>query len=1018
LSTATETSARPKDLTGGVGLFLRARSILKTVVFLAVVLASDAGAQTAALEGRPITRVTYQPPMRSLDPLDLARLEVFKVGAPFHSADAATAIDRLFATGRFGDIQIHASPDGPGVAVRIDTVNTWFVGHIAVQGKVSSPPSREELSNATRLALGTRFRAEDLATAERNVHNLLERNGLYEHTVEVRTKDNPEIQQRDIAIIITMGHRAKYEAPIISGNTKLPDSTIIRATGWRLRFIGWWRKVTQNRNRTGINGILKKYQQQERLTAKVEPRPPIYHPATRRLQPQLEIDAGPKVTVRAVETKVSNKILKRYVPVFQEQIVDRDLLVEGARTLRDYFQSQGYFETQVDFKIRDQDPEHTVIEYVIVRGARHKLVSVDIVGNRYFSVEDIRERMFLAPASFSLRHGRYSEEFVEKDIDTISNLYKSNGFREVEVTPDVEDDYQGKSGEIAVRMRVREGPQYSIAKLKLEGMDSLDVNDLRQRLGSTEGQPFSETTITADQNLILTECYRLGFPKADFHWSATPATTPNQVELVYSVTEGRRELIRDVITTGIQTTRPQVLNRVLQFKPGDPLSLVALADAQRKLYQLGLFSKIDMAIQNPDGETEHKHILYDIQESSRYSIALGVGAELARIGGTTNDLSTPAGATGFSPRFSLDLSRLNFLGIGHSISLRGRVSNLEQLASFNYLAPRFRNVEGRNITFTALFDASRDVRTFSSRREEASVQLSQQLSKPSNLLLRFAYRRVTTGDVAIPALLVPQLLQPVRIGIISSIYVQDRRDNPADTHQGIYNTVDAGVSSGLFGSQRSFVRILARNATYHRITRNVVLARQTSFGVVVPFRVAADLSVSDSIPLPERFFGGGSVTHRGFPENQAGPRDVGTPAGTGGLATSPTGFPLGGNAELFNSIELRFPLIGSNISGVVFHDAGNIYSNFSHISFRSSQGNISDFDYMVHAVGLGIRYKTPLGPVRADLAYSINPPSYLGFKGTVQELLACGPGNTTGACQSVPNQISHFQFFFSIGQTF
>src|SRR6185312_3414913 len=266
---------------------------------------------------------------------------------------------------------------------------------------------------------------------------------------------------------------------------------------------------------------------------------------------------------------------------------------------------------------------------------------------------------------------------------------------------------------------------------------------------------------------------------------------------------------------GIQTTRPQVLNRVLQFKPGDPLSLVALADAQRKLYQLGLFSKIDMAIQNPDGETEHKHILYDIQESSRYSIALGVGAELARIGGTTNDLSTPAGATGFSPRFSLDLSRLNFLGIGHSISLRGRVSNLEQLASFNYLAPRFRNVEGRNITFTALFDASRDVRTFSSRREEASVQLSQQLSKPSNLLLRFAYRRVTTGDVAIPALLVPQLLQPVRIGIISSIYVQDRRDNPADTHQGIYNTVDAGVSSGLFGSQRSFVRILARNATYH-----------------------------------------------------------------------------------------------------------------------------------------------------------------------------------------------------------
>jgi outer membrane protein insertion porin family len=103
---------------------------------------------------------------------------------------------------------------------------------------------------------------------------------------------------------------------------------------------------------------------------------------------------------------------------------------------------------------------------------------------------------------------------------------------------------------------------------------------------------------------------------------------------------------------------------------------------------------------------------------------------------------------------------------------------------------------------------------------------------------------------------------------------------------------------------------------------------------------------------------------------------------------------------------------------VVFHDAGNIYRSFGAISFRASQRDLNDFDYMVHAVGFGIRYKTPLGPVRGDLAYSINPPSYLGFKGTVQELLGCGPGVTTGACQTVQNRISHFQFFFSIGQTF
>src|SRR5262249_25050776 len=147
------------------------------------------------------------------------------------------------------------------------------------------------------------------------------------------------------------------------------------------------------------------------------------------------------------------------------------------------------------------------------------------------------------------------------------------------------------------------------------------------------------------------------------------------------------------------------------------------------------------------------------------------------------------------------------------------LSNLQQMGSFSYLAPRFRNVEGRNITFTTLYDNSRDVRTFSSKREEASVQISQQLSKPSNLLIRFAYRRVSTGNVVIPTLLVPQLLQPLRIGMLSANYVQDRRDNSADAHRGIYNTVDVGLASNAFGSQRSFGRALVRNATYHQITK-------------------------------------------------------------------------------------------------------------------------------------------------------------------------------------------------------
>jgi outer membrane translocation and assembly module TamA len=338
------------------------------------------------------------------------------------------------------------------------------------------------------------------------------------------------------------------------------------------------------------------------------------------------------------------------------------------------------------------------------------------------------------------------------------------------------------------------------------------------------------------------------------------------------------------------------------------------------------------------------------------------------------------------------------------------------------LQPRFRNAEGRNLTYTILFDNSLDVRTFASKREEASVQLSQEFSKSLTGLFRFAYRRVSVSSVVIPVLLVPQLLQPVRLGILSANFVQDRRDNPADPHQGIYNTADIGVTGRFFGSQRSFGRVLVRNATYYRLTRNIVLARQTQFGVIRPFSAPPGVSAQESVPLPERFFGGGADSLRAFPYNQAGPRDTGMPLVPGGPASQPTGFPLGGNALLFNNVELRFPFLGENIQGVVFHDMGNVYSSLSSMSLRFHQKNLQNFDYAVHAVGFGIRYKTPIGPIRGDLAYTINPPSFVGFKGTPVQLLQCNPSLPVSGlpsfCQAVPQSISHFQFFFSIGQTF
>jgi outer membrane protein insertion porin family len=263
---------------------------------------------------------------------------------------------------------------------------------------------------------------------------------------------------------------------------------------------------------------------------------------------------------------------------------------------------------------------------------------------------------------------------------------------------------------------------------------------------------------------------------------------------------------------------------------------------------------------------------------------------------------------------------------------------------------------------------------------------------------------VNVNELKISPLLLPHIVQSVRIGMLSANFIQDRRDDPTDAHKGMYNTLEFGYASRAFGSQAEFIRLLVRNATYHRITKKIILARETSFGVQPAFRVAANTDASDPIPLPERFYGGGGNSLRAFPENQAGPRD---PA---------TGFPLGGSALFFNNTEVRFPLIGETINGVLFHDMGNVFDKLSNMSLRFNQKNATDFGYTVHAVGAGVRYRTPIGPLRLDLAYSVNPPKFNGFGGTYEQLVQCSVNGTCGS--PTLQRVSHFQFFFSIGQAF
>lgn len=919
-----------------------------------------------------------------------------RIGAPLSLADVRAAIGALYATGRYHDIAVEAQPSGEGVELRIVTEFNYFVSGVNIDG-ADDPPSREQLRTASKIELGALFTENRMEPATVNLLERLRSNGLYGAQVSYHVDFSPSTEEANIYFQISPAARARFDGVELVG-TLLPE-TVGRTAGWRrsLFFIHLpgWRELTEQRLQSGIEKVQNSVQKGNHLAARVTLENLSYHPDTNRVTPSLRIDSGPELEVNVSGAKLSTGRLRQLIPIYEERTVDRSLLLEGQQNLLEYFQGQGYSQAEVNFDQSEADKDRSVIDYSVVRGLRSKLVNLRITGNSYFDTLTVRERLLMTPASFVRYHwGRFSPRMLQQDTNAILELYRANGFKDAQVASTKNDEYKGKRGNLSVVLEIKEGPQWIVHGLEIEGVLPADDAYLRSVIRSIPGEPYSEANIAADRDSILNYYFNNGYQNATFDWTQSAGPLPTHVDLHFVVRPGKQQFVRNVFVRGLEYTRSSLVASRILLAPKDPISQDRITESQQKLYDLGIFSKVQTAIQNPDGDEDSKNVIFHLDEASKYSFNTGFGAELARIGGGVTTFDAPAGRTAFTPNVTVGLSRLNFLGLGHIVSVQTLFSTLEQRVGVTYQAPQLAGHQNLALTFSGLYDDSSDVRTFTSHRVEGSVELAQKLSRGNTLQYGYTIRRVTIplDTLKISPELIPIFSSPDRAGIISMSYIQDRRDDPTDSHRGYLNTIDLGMAWKYFGSGTDYRRIVLRNSTYHRIGRDMVLARSTQFGWI-------DGQGGTEIPFAERFFSGGASTNRAFPDNQAGPRDL------------ETGFPLGGTAFLFNNTELRFPLIGDNVGGVLFHDIGNVYSDINAINMHFSQRDIQDFKYAVNSFGFGIRYRTPIGPVRVDFSVSPDAPRFFGFSGTRDQLL-------DGTGKLVNQSINWFQFHFSLGQTF
>ena len=426
-------------------------------------------------------------------------------------------------------------------------------------------------------------------------------------------------------------------------------------------------------------------------------------------------------------------------------------------------------------------------------------------------------------------------------------------------------------------------------------------------------------------------------------------------------------------------------------------------DSQRRLYNLGTFNRVTIEPQNPNGSDPNKDVVVLVEEAKRYTLGYGFGFEVQRLGGANSPVS---GAFTASPRGIFEITKNNLTGRADALSLKVRASTLQGRALLSYTEPNFLARRALSLQITGFADKTRDVLTFTSRRYEASLQVAQSLTLATSLLYRYFFRRVTVGDLQVSPGQIPLISQPTLVSGFGFSWVRDRRNNPADATRGNFNNADLSIAGKPLGSSTSFVRLSLQNSTYQPIRRRFAFARSIRFGVQSPI----GNTLSSEIPLPERFFAGGGNSLRGFGLNQAGPRDP------------LTGFPVGGQALLVLNQELRFPMrlpfVGSRLGGALFYDAGNVFPSVRRINLRTSPPEpifdprmpnrcllncTNDLDYLSHTIGFGFRYATPIGPVRLDLGYQLNPARFL---------VPDGQGGLT------LSRLPHFQFFFNLGAIF
>jgi outer membrane protein assembly complex protein YaeT len=950
---------------------------LLPLFFLALLLPASSPAQTAAQAApspsaayinKPIMAVRLETEGQPTDEAMLRDLVQTRPGQPLTMTLVRESISHLFSLGRFQDVQVDATDVAGGVQLVYNLIPLHSVHRVEYEGNLGLPESLLERTVANR------FGARPPVGRAPEVARFLEQqlypdHGYLRPSVRTLAVEEHDPDRTALTFQIEAGRRAVIGSIRIEGEPAEGRAAFLRKVG---------AATDAPYEPLELAEALEKYaadlRKKGRYEASASYRPLISGDRT-IVDLAIEVQPGPIVTLAFEGDPLRADDIDELVPIEREASAHADLIEDSEVRIRNYLAQQGYWKANATSRAEQADGRLRIV-FTIRRGLQYRIADiVEIRGNRAVPIEELRPILArLAPGDI------YVESNLEAARSTIEGLYQGRGFAQASVaaTANELNPTPDGIGQVQPVIVITEGPRTIVGDVTFDGNTHLSQPRLRALVGSSPGQPYYPPRLATDRELVLLEYLNEGFSAADVQVSPTLSDDGASATIAFIIKEGPQTRVDHILIVGNTRTNPDVIRRELLIREGEPLGLADLVESRRRVSALGLFRRVQITELSHGSATSHD-VLVTVEEAPSTTISYGGGLEGAKRLRSTVPGGDAEEHFEFAPRGFIDIGRRNLGGKNRSINLYTRTSLRPGIvteddpdAGFGfseyrvigtYREPRPYGLNG-DLTVTGAVEQG--VRTgFNFVRKGVTTELMRRVSPQVRISGRYSFATTRRYDEELSEqdqAVIDRVFPQVRLSGFSSAVSRDTRNDIVEPSSGMFLSGEASIAARALGGQVGFVKGYGQALLFRPLpgSRGIVLAARTAVGLAGGFpRTVTGIGPNgepveetvEDVPASERFFAGGDTTIRGFALDT-----VGTPE-----TISDRGFPRGGNALLVMNAELRIP-IWKDFGAAVFVDGGNVFARADDFDLGTLRG----------AAGFGLRYRSPIGPIRVDMGFKMD----------------------------------------------